>query len=169
MNKGVLSSTHGVPGNYAHVEASDDDKSLGNSEDQLHFAGWWRRAGAYLLRIVIPTSFLSQIIGTLVFHNSAPDGWWGRILLWGSFIVVCVVTNLVASHGITWTDRILHTQVYSLRTGKPAGRLVLLTREFLHILDFACLIGFLLPFITTHKQTVADLIMGTVVLNTQED
>ena len=169
MNKDVLSSTQGVPGNYAHVEAGAGDVSLGNSEDQLHLAGWWRRAGAYLLRIVIPTSFLSQIIGTLVFHNSAPDRWWGRILLWGSFIVVCVVTNLVASHGITWTDRILHTQVYSLRTGKPAGRLVLLTREFLHILDFACLIGFLLPFITTHKQTVADLIMGTVVLNTQED
>ncbi len=139
------------------------------SDEQLSFAPWWKRALSYLAHIVLPTSLLSQIVGTLLFHNSSPGGWWGSALLEGSFLVVCLLTDLTAREGITWVGRISHIQVYSLRKNKPAGKLVLFARDLLHILDFACLIGFLLPLVTSNKQTIADLIMGTVVLNTQED
>lgn len=149
------------------MDEAVSDEQMG-FDAQLSFAPWWKRALAYLAHIILPTSLLSQIVGTLLFHNSSPDGWWGNALLWGSFLVVCLVTDLTAREGITWIGRVSHIQVYSLRKNKPAGKLVLLARDLLHILDFACLIGFLLPFITTHKQTVADLIIGTVVLNRDE-
>ena len=36
------------------------------------FALWLRRAAAYVLRIVLPTSLMSQFIGTLLFGRSSP-------------------------------------------------------------------------------------------------
>lgn len=38
------------------------------------FALWLRRAAAYFLRIVLPTSLMSQLIGTLLFGRSSPGG-----------------------------------------------------------------------------------------------
>lgn len=132
--------------------------------DKIVVSGWWRRACVYLLRIVIPTSLLSQLIGTVLYRNSSPDGWRGSLLLGISFVSVCCITNIFAHQGISWADNLLHTQVYSLRNGKPASNCMLVVRDLLHVLDFCCFVGFLLPLVNSHKQTIADLITGTIVI-----
>lgn len=128
---------------------------------------WWRRAGGYLLRIVVPVSLLSQLAGTLITGRSSPGGLGGTLILSGSFLVIVLVCNLTAAHGQSWAHRFLGLQVCSGDTGLPVGVWRLVFRDIAHLADWASLgIGFLLPLFDPCRRTFADLIAGTIVIRT---
>jgi len=58
--------------------------------------------------------------------------------------------------------RMTGTKLVSIETGQPVGFGRALTRQFCHVLDFG--IGFLRPLWDGKRQTFADKIVGTVVV-----
>lgn len=129
---------------------------------------WWRRAISYTLRIMLPTSFLSQLAGTILTGRSSPDGRIGNLIWWGSFLVVVAVTNLSAKDGRTWAHDVMGLQVCMADDGRPASGWRLMARDVFHLVDWAVTaLGFLLPLVDPHKRTLADLMAGTVVYHAQ--
>ena len=51
---------------------------------------WWHRVASYLLRIVLPASLLSQLVGSIVFGRSSPGGFAQSWIDCVSVAVVCV-------------------------------------------------------------------------------
>lgn len=88
---------------------------------QHRYGTWWRRVADYALRMVIPTSLLSQLAGTLITGRSHPDGRTGTLIAAGSLLVVTAISGLTASpgrHGRTssWTCTYVRP-----RTANPPG------------------------------------------------
>lgn len=124
---------------------------------------WWRRAVSYVLRIVLPCSLLSQLIGTVFFGRSIPidDARW--LIYAFAFIVVVVSFAVTANSGQSAPHRLLHLQVYD-STGAPASRKQLLLRDVAHLIDFGSLgLGFVWPLWDKRRQTFADKIANTQV------
>ncbi len=58
---------------------------------------------------------------------------------------------------------VLKFKVVSERTGQPIGFVMSVVRQIAHFIDYIiCGIGYLLPLFTAKRQTIADMIMGTV-------
>ena len=58
----------------------------------------------------------------------------------------------------------LKFKVVSERTGQPIGFGMSVVRQIAHLLDAIFFIGFVLPLFTAKRQTIADMVMGTVCL-----
>lgn len=54
---------------------------------------WWRRVASYLLRIVLPASLLSQLVGTIAFGRSSPGGSAQPWIDCASVAVACVIPH----------------------------------------------------------------------------
>ena len=63
------------------------------------FTLWLRRAAAYILRIVLPASLLSQLIGTLLFGKSSPGGAAETWIGCASLLVAGVISALSTRNG----------------------------------------------------------------------
>jgi uncharacterized RDD family membrane protein YckC/streptogramin lyase len=59
---------------------------------------------------------------------------------------------------------VLRFKVVSELTGQPIGFGLSIVRQIAHFLDGICYIGYLLPLFTAKRQTIADMIMGTICL-----
>ena len=67
--------------------------------------------------------------------------------------------------GVTFGRKIAGTRLVSEATMQPIGTTNGIIRYFVHFLDAViCGIGFLFPLFTAKKQTIADMIMKTVVI-----
>lgn len=134
---------------------------------QSRYETWWRRVAEYALRIVIPTSMLSQLVGTLIMGRSHPDGRTGTMIAVGSFLVIAAISDLTASPGQTWTHKLMGLHVCSTVKGQPAGACRLMVRDVAHIADwFIWGFGFILPLFDPQGRTLADIILGTTVTRT---
>jgi uncharacterized RDD family membrane protein YckC len=61
--------------------------------------------------------------------------------------------------------RIAGTRLVRVSDGQPIGAALAIVRHFVHIIDaIIVFLGFLLPLIDAKKQTIADKIMGTLVV-----
>jgi uncharacterized RDD family membrane protein YckC len=123
------------------------------------YASWGKRVGAYLLDFIVPF-----IIAAICF----------RI-----FILLGVIVDLAAivwtfyniyqggKTGSRWGQKIIGIRLLKEATGQPVGGGFAIGRAFVHILDsIPCIpVGFLWPLWDAKKQTFADKIMGTVVVN----
>lgn len=126
-------------------------------------AHWWRRAVSYVLRVVLPCSLLSQLVGTVFFGRSTPDDDVRWLIYAFAFIVVVVSFALTANSGQSAPHRLLHLQVCD-STGAPASRKQLFLRDVAHLIDFGSLgLGFVWPLWDKHEQTFADKIANTRV------
>ncbi len=68
--------------------------------------------------------------------------------------------------GSRWGQKIVGIKLLKEATGQPVGGGFAIGRAFVHILDgIPCYIGYLWPLWDSKKQTFADKIMGTVVVN----
>ena len=68
--------------------------------------------------------------------------------------------------GSRWGQKIVGIRMLKETTGQPMGGGLAIGRLFVHILDgIPCYIGYLWPLWDSKKQTFADKIMGTVVVN----
>lgn len=130
------------------------------------FTLWLRRAAAYILRIVLPASLLSQLIGTLLFGKSSPGGAAETWIGCASLLVAGVISALSTRNGQSWAHQLLRLQVLDQESGDPISALRMGLRELAHLADFASLcIGFLWPLWDSQRQTFADKIVSTVVVS----
>lgn len=70
---------------------TDDNSRETVNSKRSEYSPWWKRVAGYLLRIVLPTILMSQLIGTLFFGRSWVDGkfpgWTGERIQ--NLIVFC--------------------------------------------------------------------------------
>ncbi len=67
--------------------------------------------------------------------------------------------------GRTVGKRLVNIKLVSRRDARPIGVLAVLTRHILHILDSSfCFLGYLLPLVDAKRQTIADKLLNTAVI-----
>ena len=129
------------------------------------FALWLRRAAAYFLRIVLPTSLMSQLIGTLLFGRSSPGGTAETWIVCLCLLSCGIVSALSTRNGQSWGHRIMRLQVVDQDSGMPISGSRMGLREFAHLADIVSLgIGFFWPLWDGRGQTFADKIAKTMVI-----
>lgn len=97
------------------------------------------------------------------------------------FFRITVIKWLISLAGLGWTiynrwyqggttgqslgKKVLNLRLVSEQTGEPIGPLMAFVRDICHIIDsIICYIGYLFPLWTAKKQTIADMIVKTVVV-----
>ena len=155
------------------------------------YAAWSRRAGGYLIDFA--PSYIAQIpfwIGYVMFSvrliqpstapptSSADDvfaDFTGSALVW----MIVGVVLMLAAFGWQWYNRwliggrtgqsmgrrMLQTKLVAEANGQPIGAVNAFLRDLLHVLDGAAYIGYLWPLWDAKRQTFADMIMKTVVID----
>ena len=129
---------------------------------------WCRRMAAYMLRMILPTFLLSQLLGTVLFGRSDPDGICGSWIVCVSAVVVCLISVLSTRDGRSWAHRLLNLQVVDRSSLLPVSRVRMAVREAAHLADYILFIGFLRPLWNRQGQTFADTITNTVVVVGEE-
>lgn len=153
------------------------------------YAHWGKRVGAYLIDGLIGglIGFVPFIIGAIVMATGShetirPDG-TDEYTVSGSHAAVGVVFfvlgglgalafavwNIMLKEGrtgYTVGKGVVGIKVVREATGRPVGPGLALGRQLLHLLDSAiCYLGYLWPLWDPKRQTFADKIVGTVVLD----
>lgn len=124
---------------------------------------WWRRAAGYVLGVIIPWSFLSQLLGTIFTGRSWPDGPKGSLISAIAFFVVILASALLTRSGQSPLHRRLGLQIRT-RTGAPASKSRVFLRSVAHLADIASGgLGFFWPLWERQGHTFADKIAGTTV------
>jgi uncharacterized RDD family membrane protein YckC len=126
----------------------------------MNYANWLQRVGAYLVDAVPPI-----ILGIIsaVAHNTALT-----VLVYLIDIAWWVYNRgyLAGTTGQSWGKKLLNLRLIGEQTGQPLGIGMALLRDICHIVDaIICYIGFLFPLWDAKRQTLADKIMTTVVVN----
>ena len=122
------------------------------------YANWGLRVGAYLIDIapivIIDVIFfrISFVVGLLL--SLAALGW--------------TIYNRWYQAGTTGQSlgkKVLHLRLVSDQSGEPIGALMAFVRDICHFVDAViCYVGFLFPLWDAKRQTIADKIVGTVVI-----
>ena len=132
-------------------------------------APWGKRALAGLIDYAIP----SFVIGLLsnIFQSALGDGTTGSTvvgLILNLALIGFMVWNTVlkgGSTGVSLGRQIAKTRLISEATGQPIGPGMALVRHLAHIIDSViCYIGWLFPLWDAKRQTLADKIVKTVVV-----
>jgi uncharacterized RDD family membrane protein YckC len=135
------------------------------------YASWIRRVGAFIIDQVLVLIFaaIGGLIGGLI-EAATGDTSWGRIIA-GIFTLAglaFLIWNWGYRQGTTGSSigkSVLKFKVVGEETGEPIGFGLSVVRYFAHFVDYIiCNIGYLLPLFTAKRQTIADMIMGTVCL-----
>lgn len=80
--------------------------------------------------------------------------------------VVYNVGYVGGNTGVTYGRRVAKTRLVSAATGQPIGPGMSILRYFAHIVDsIICYIGWLFPLWDAKRQTLADKMLNTVVLD----
>jgi uncharacterized RDD family membrane protein YckC len=122
------------------------------------YAGWGKRVGASLLDFGIPA-----VIALIGFKISIALGLILYLvdIVWSFYNVFQGGKN-----GSRWGQKIVGIRMLKEATGQPLGGGLAIARVFVHIIDgIPCYIGYLWPLWDSKKQTFADKIMSTVVVN----
>jgi len=129
------------------------------------YAGWFQRVGAYLLRSLMPLPVI--IVGWII---AVVIGDVGVLVLVLAYVVGFVMTIRLmiqrAHLGYDAADAIVGTNLVRDATGVPMGSgWSVFGRAILHIVDtLPFYLGFLWPIWDAKKQTFADKIVKTVVV-----
>ncbi|WP_158609569.1 RDD family protein [Cellulomonas triticagri] len=139
-------------------------------------AGWWRRVAGALLDDALlgavtwlaagpGVEALSLHPGFSLAPADAVTGGTGSVV-W-PLGVLAVLVLLLAYTGATPGKRVAGVAVVRADTGVPAGLGRSVARPVLHLLDALLLIGYLRPLWHARRQTFADSLLGTVVVQTR--
>ena len=126
----------------------------------MNYANWGQRVGAYLVdwAPVIVLEIISFIVQSTVFSVLVyllSIAWW-----------VYNRGYLAGTTGQSWGKKVLNLRLIGEATGQPIGFGMALVRDICHIVDsIICYIGFLFPLWDAKRQTLADKIVKTVVVN----
>jgi uncharacterized RDD family membrane protein YckC len=122
------------------------------------YASWIQRVGAYLVDIA-PIWILDAIffrVTALFWVISLAGLGWTIYNRWYQ----------AGTTGQSLGKKVLNLRLVSEQTGEPIGPLMAFVRDVCHIVDaIICYIGFLFPLWDSKRQTLADKIVKTVVVN----
>lgn len=133
------------------------------------YASWGRRAVAFLIDFVIAEVLLGVFLG-LGSSLGGPVGTILTVLGVGLGAGIGLIYNrwyLGGRTGQTWGRRVLRVRLVSEWTGQPISMRRAFTRDLAHIItDVATYyVGWLVPLWDAKRQTLADKLVHTVVLN----
>ena len=143
------------------------------------YAPWLRRVGGYLLDSIpslLASAFLDVGYFRLLSHASTQDlgtsdpAGSTPVLIGGVLMLAALAWQIYnrwivgGRTGQSLGRRVTHTSLVSELTGQPVGALNAFLRDLLHILDSFFYVGFLWPLWDERRQTFADKIMKTVVV-----
>lgn len=145
---------------------------LSDTAREPAYAHWWKRVAAALVDGFLFAIASIPLFGTVLALGSRPDDsprWQILATLPGLAVVAAFwVWNVLVRQG--WTGRTLGKsalgiRLVSERTAAPLGIVRTLLRQLLHVLDGLVLdLGYLWPLWDGKRQTFADKIMRTVVV-----
>ncbi|MFD9703944.1 RDD family protein [Lentzea sp. NPDC059081] len=138
------------------------------------YAEWGTRAIGYLIDIAAPTVVsvvLYYIIAAIAVSADAPG-----ILFLGALVYLAnfgfIIWNTVIKQGQTGQSigkKVAKIKLISEETGQPLGGGTTFIRQLCHIVDaLPCYAGFFAPLWEPKKQTWADKIMKSIVVNAPE-
>jgi uncharacterized RDD family membrane protein YckC len=126
----------------------------------IPYANWGQRVGAYIIDVIpqfvllLLAIFAVRVVILAVLFWLASIGW--------------TIYNRWYQAGTTGQSlgkKTLHLKLVSEQTGQPIGVLMAFVRDICHFVDgVICYIGFLFPLWDAKRQTIADKIVGTVVI-----
>ena len=165
---GQPQAPYGAPGGYGApapygAPGSYQPNPYAPAGPQL--ATWGRRAIGGLVDFVVPAFAISILIGVLM-----PNGGYGANLISTVLTLGWWAYNTgyrVATTGYSFGQKLGKVRVVMEDTGQTPSQNVAITRALSHFLDSLCLIGFLFPLWDSKKQTFADKIAKTVVIDEQ--
>ena len=124
------------------------------------YANWGQRVGSYLIDWFSQVIFIILAIVLIRVTILA-------ILLWLASIGWSIYNRWyqAGTTGQSLGKRALHLRLVSEQTGQPIGMLMAFVRDICHFVDAViCYVGFLFPLWDAKRQTIADKIVGTVVI-----
>lgn len=136
------------------------------------YAEWIKRVGAYLvdMAVMIP-GYLVMLVGAPMMgsDNAGLSAIGFVVYLAGAAAVIgLAIWNIILRQGRTgWSigKQVLGIRLIAEKTGEPLGPGLTFVRALCHILDqLPCYLGYLWPLWDAKKQTFADKIMSTVVI-----
>ncbi len=154
-------SGYGYQGGYAgNLYGPVQPAAAGN------YASWGKRALGALIDYVGP-SIVASIIGQILIA-AAPDSGIGGIvqsvlmLAWLGYNSI----YLGGTTGQSWGRKIANTRLVAEATGQPIGVGMAILRHLAHIIDsIICYVGWLFPLWDAKRQTLADKITSTIVVD----
>ena len=146
---------YGAPGSYVPNPYAPAGPRL---------ATWGRRAIGGLIDFVVPGIVIGILLAIVM-----PNGGWGSNLLSAALSIGWWVYNTgyrVATTGYSFGHKIGKVKVVMEDTGQTPAQNTAMMRAAAHFLDsLLCALGFLFPLWDAKKQTFADKIAKTVVLD----
>jgi uncharacterized RDD family membrane protein YckC len=128
------------------------------------YTGYLRRRCAVAVDYValLALTVIVAVIGSAVTRTVGESVFWSiNIVAWLAYWL----WNWGYRQGVTGSSvgkSVLKFKVVSEETGQPIGFSKSVVRQIAHLLDLISVVGFALPLVTAKKQTIADMIMGTV-------
>jgi uncharacterized RDD family membrane protein YckC/Tfp pilus assembly major pilin PilA len=144
-------------------------QSEGASTGEIPYAGFWRRAGAWIIDYIIVT-IVARLVLVLLATGSKPGGGYTFLVLLGSAAFSILYYALLESSGMQATlgKKALDIKVTDLQ-GEQISFLRALGRVFAHIISYFTLgVGFAMAVFTDRRQTLHDKIAGTLVVRRVE-
>jgi uncharacterized RDD family membrane protein YckC len=153
---GVQPPTYPVPSTGYDYNAGQS----GQSGQYGQLASWGIRAGGWLIDAA--PSIVLSIIG-----DAAGKG--GAVYYICALLSICWAAYnrwyLGGTTGQSWGRKLVHIKLISEKTGQPIGFGMAFVRDLAHIVDsIICFVGWFFPLWDAKKQTLADKIMSTVVI-----
>jgi uncharacterized RDD family membrane protein YckC len=122
------------------------------------YADWPKRALSGLIDFIAPS-----IVAALVYRVSTG---LGLVAYLAAIAWAVYQAYLGGQTGQSYGKKIAQTRLIAEATGAPPGGGLGIGRYFLHVLDsIPCYVGFLWPLWDSKRQTFADKILKTVVVN----
>ena len=146
---------------------------------RIGYASWSRRVGAFLLDQLLLLPGLVCIVASVPFLFGQVDPATGRVEPAPIGAVLVLVLGYVllfamqiwnrwyrqGRTGKSWGKQILGITLVRERDGQPVGVLVAFAREVAHVVDGILWLGYLWPLWDARRQTFADKLCSTVVLD----
>lgn len=135
------------------------------------FAHWGKRVGATVIdSLILLAAYIPALIGAGLASDPGTAGMGtvltliGLVLYIGVFVWnVCIKQG---STGYTVGKGVMGIKLVKAETGLPIGGGMSFVRQIAHILDgLPCYLGFLWPLWDANRQTFADKIIGTYVID----
>jgi uncharacterized RDD family membrane protein YckC len=149
------------------------------------YASFWQRAAAYLidqaLSLLVSIPWIVAYVAGVVLIAVQHDPHSPEPIQIGPAVIGCFVAagllglaalgfafwNVVVRQGRTGRSigkSVLGITLVREATGQPTGTWLGLGRQLLHVVDGACYIGYLWPLWDDKRQTFADKLVATVVI-----
>ncbi|MEL4505682.1 RDD family protein [Luteococcus sp. H138] len=167
---------YGDPNAMANPNAMYAQPGYGQPYGGAKLTPWVKRVASYIIDW-LPYSILYRIAEPMVGLESTwdpnmPEGTnptFGIILMllaWAWFFYNMVYRD--GKNGVSVGRQVMGTKLVREETGQPIGPLKAFLRQLAHFIDaIICLVGYLFPLWDKKRQTIADKIVGTLVIDTK--